>query len=448
MCESYNTPRFSSPTANWLLISLTIGSLTALCMGVAPQQSAVARASWWERTAKSEFSTESHRVRSDISTNASQSAALGIDRTWAMIDAALGSLRPRTRGLQQALLFQSQEDLSETMRSHFAIDPPSAAFAFRSPLGQGIALCTEDTPAPFASRGLLAALCGEYVRLSCGADLPAAVQCGLLDLVARWDGAGGGGGIGDAGAARVRAAIAKKGAPSVQTILAMNAPQLASAVASDSTGSLCEASASIVRFLTRPNSPRGVAAFQAYLRLVAEGTPSSDAFASAYGLSTDAAWSEFDAQWRAFAQREKPTPTETLRERLAFFGAGLQVLESEGAPPADFDALVVELTDRAFVAPKSWRPGFSQLSAECASVFTPSEGCAANDDSGAGSKNRKASAKPTGRSARFIFGARESEKSPPSILVAESQTLRLKLTWFKTRPQAEAPWVWDVGRAN
>lgn len=451
LCKSYNYTPVGSRDLGLSFRQGFLGSCAAvlsLSASAGAMQSVVARASWWERTEKSEVAAESHRVRSDLAAKVSHSTATGIDRTWSMIDAALGSLRPRTRGLQQALLFQSQEDLSETMRTRFAIDPPSEAFAFRSPLGQGIAVCTEDIPAPIASRGLLAALCGEYMRLTCGADLPPALQFGLLDLVARWDATGAGGGIGDAGAARVRGAIAKKGSPTVRDLLAMSALQWANGLSGDATGALCECAASIVRFLTRANAPGGVAAFQNYLRLVAEGTPSADAFAGAYGLATIADWNDFDTQWRAFAQRERPNPIETLRERLAFFGEGLRLLESEGAPPTDFEALSIALTDRDFVAPKSWRPGFSQVRAECANVFTPSEGCAASSDAEAAPTKRPPNAKPAGRSARFVFGPPSEAGSPRTIAVQDSQSLRLKLTWFKTRTQAEAPWVWDVDRGN
>ncbi len=428
--------------------------VSCLSCVVSVPQGVVARASWWDRTEQSGFSTDSHRVRSDLSQSASLAAAHGIDRSWAMIDSALGGLRPRTRGLQVALLFESQEDLSETMRSHFAVDAPSEVFAFRSPLGQGIALCTEDTPAPWATRGLLAGICGEYLRLACGADLPPAVQCGLLDLVARGDGALGGGGIGDAGVALVRSATTKKGAPSVQSILSMSAQQWATAASSDPTGALCEQSASIIRFLTRPNSPRGVSAFQHYLRLVATGTPSADAFAGAFGLDNDATWHDFDTQWRAFAANEKSHPLETVRERLGFFGEGLRLLEGEGAAPADFEALKIALTDRAFAAPKWWRPGFSQVRADCSSVFTLSDGCAGREEPATDSKGRAVPAKPAtpikpgARSARFTLGPPDAPTSAPTVFVADSQSLRLKLTWFKTRPDAEAPWVWDIGRGN
>ncbi len=427
-------------------------ALTATLGGSAfDAQSVTARTSWWERTGASKFAAQSHAVRSDLPQSSSRATAADIDRAWLMIDTALGSLRPRTRGLQEALLFQSQEDLSETMRTQFAIDPPSEAFAFRSPLGQGIAVCTEDTPAPIAARGLRAALCGEYLRLACAGDLAPAVQCGLLDFVARWDSTGGGGGVGDAGASLVRSAAGAKNALSVQAILSMDRSQWTAAVAADPHGSLCEQSASIIRFLTQPKSQRGIAAFQAYLRLVAEGTPSSDAFALAYGLSSDGAWRDFDAQWRAFTKSEKANPAETVRERLAFFGEGLRMLDAAGSLPLDFDALAVALTDQRFSAPRAWRPGFSCVSAECASVFSPVDGCDSSRDGPPSAPAKADPSKAAARGAKFRLESTESSsdpKSPPAVVVADSQTLRFKLSWFKTRPASEAPWVWDITRGN
>ena len=94
----------------------------------------VARESWWDRTSKTMFVATSHRIRSDLPAKTNVSTAEGIDRLWFTIDAGLGQLRPRSRGLQQALLFTTQEDLSEIMRSQFAVDAPSEAFAFFSPL--------------------------------------------------------------------------------------------------------------------------------------------------------------------------------------------------------------------------------------------------------------------------------------------------------------------------
>ena len=286
------------PKKYFLILGVTVGIATS-------SFAQVARESWWDRTSKTMFVANSHRIRSDLPAKTNVSTAEGIDRLWFTIDAGLGQLRPRSRGLQQALLFASQEDLSETMRSQFAVDAPSDAFAFFSPLGQGIAVCTEDVPAPFAARGLTAAIGAEYLRLSCGADLAPALQVGILDFLARRDSKGVGGGIGEAGIAVVRKSLTDAKAISMLDFMSMTAQEWKQAVAQDSNGALREQSASVVRFLTQSNTAANASIFQQYLRLVSEGMPNLSAFSSVYGLRDERGWEDFDKQWKAFALKEK-----------------------------------------------------------------------------------------------------------------------------------------------
>ena len=400
----------------------------------------VARESWWDRTSKTMFVASSHRIRSDLPAKTNVSTAEGIDRLWFTIDAGLGQLRPRSRGLQQALLFASQEELSEIMRSQFAVDAPSEAFAFFSPLGQGIAVCTEDIPAPFAARGLTAAIGAEYLRLSCGDDLAPALQVGILDFLARRDSKGAGGGIGEAGIAIVRKHVTDAKAISMLDFISMTAQEWKQAVAQDSTGALREQSASVVRFLTQANTAANASLFQQYLRLVAEGTPSFAAFSAVYGLRDERGWEDFDKQWKAFALKEKSSAIETLRERLSFLAEGLRQLDKEGALPVDFAALEVALKDRNFVSPTQWRPGFSQIQASEPNAFTPTFPY----EKIVGSKP------PPNRSKapHFEFDAQKKgeEKQPPSVLAIDVSNNRSKVVWFKTRPEPEAPWVWDISR--
>lgn len=400
----------------------------------------VARESWWDRTSKTMFVATSHRIRSDLPAKTNVSTAEGIDRLWFTIDAGLGQLRPRSRGLQQALLFTTQEDLSEIMRSQFAVDAPSEAFAFFSPLGQGIAVCTEDIPAPFAARGLTAAIGAEYLRLSCGADLAPALQVGILDFLARRDSKGASGGIGEAGIAIVRKSVTDAKSISMLDFISMTAEEWKQAVAQDSTGSLREQSSSVVRFLTQSNTAANASFFQQYLRLVSEGTPNFSAFSSVYGLRDERGWEDFDKQWKAFALKEKSSANETLRERLAFLAEGLRQLDKEGVLPVDFAALEVALKDRNFVSPTQWRPGFSQIQASEPNAFTPTQPY----ENASGAKPLPNRSKPP----HFEFEApkKGEEKQPPSVLAMDVPNDRSKVVWFKTRPEPEAPWVWDISR--
>ncbi len=421
------------PKKYFLILGVTVGIATS-------SFAQVARESWWDRTSKTMFVASSHRIRSDLPAKTNVSTAEGIDRLWFTIDAGLGQLRPRSRGLQQALLFTSQEDLSETMRSQFAVDAPSDAFAFFSPLGQGIAVCTEDVPAPFAVRGLTAAIGAEYLRLSCGADLAPALQVGILDFLARRDSKGVGGGIGEAGIAIVRKHVTDAKAISMLDFISMTAQEWKQGVAQDSNGALREQSASVVRFLTQSNTAANASIFQQYLRLVSEGMPNFAAFSSVYGLRDERGWEDFDKQWKAFALKEKSSANETLHERLAYLAEGLRQLDKEGALPVDFAALEVALKDRNFVSPTQWRPGFSQIQASEPNVFTPT----LPYENASGAKPLPNRSKPP----RFELEEpkKGEEKQPPSVLAIDVSNNRSKVIWFKTRPEAEAPWVWDISR--
>ncbi len=421
------------PKKYFLILGVTVGIATS-------SFAQVARESWWDRTSKTMFVANSHRIRSDLPVKTNSSTAEGIDRLWFTIDAGLGQLRPRSRGLQQALLFTSQEDLSETMRSQFAVDAPSDAFAFFSPLGQGIAVCTEDVPAPFAVRGLTAAIGAEYLRLSCGADLAPALQVGILDFLARRDSKGVGGGIGEAGIAIVRKHVTDAKAISMLDFISMTAQEWKQGVAQDSNGALHEQSASVVRFLTQSNTAANASIFQQYLRLVSEGMPNFAAFSSVYGLRDERGWEDFDKQWKAFALKEKSSANETLHERLAYLAEGLRQLDKEGALPVDFAALEVALKDRNFVSPTQWRPGFSQIQASEPNVFTPT----LPYENASGAKPLPNRSKPP----RFELEEpkKGEEKQPPSVLAIDVSNNRSKVIWFKTRPEAEAPWVWDISR--
>lgn len=425
----------STRCATRLLVALVMASTA----NASPQ---AAKSSWWDRTANSQFSAQSHRIRSDLPQATSQSTAEGIDRLWLSVDSGLGQLRPRSLGLQQALLFFSQEDLTETLRTQFAVDAPSEACAFFSPLGQGIAVCTEDTPPPVCTRALTAAIVGEYLRICCGGDLPPALQTGLADLLARVDHSGLESGIGEAGLAITRDCAASTTGPRVRDLLLMDRDAWKLGQATGASEQLNEQASSVVRFLTAQGASIGLAHFQRYLRLVCEGTMSADAFALVYGVRDDAGWEQFDARWRAFALAEKPSATETVRERLAFLGEGLRALDGEGATPSDLARLELELKERDIVSPAQWRPGFSQVRSQAQGAGDPT--------GSTGASGSAAKPKPRAKGAHFELGAVQAGvgKAPPEILVVGDHKIRLKLIWLKTRPEPEAPWVWDIGRGN
>ncbi len=330
------------------------------------------------------------------------------------------------------------EDLDDTMRSQLAVDPSGPLFAFYSPLGHGIAFCEEDTPTPILERALGAAVASEYLRLTVGGDLPPALRDGLADLIARSGRAqdGAQGGIGAAGVACVRGLIERGEAIPLRALMSLDPPSWRTRVGS-AGGHTGEQAASVIRFLAQ--LPRGT--LVSYLRALSGGMTSDQAIEQTLGVRSDDDWVAFDAQWRAFALKERAVPMETVRERLALLAAGLVRLAAEGSAPVGATELARDLRDRSFAFPDSWRPGFSRVSAGDDGVFSP--GLAAAEDAG-----RRAPAQGNGKLGAFTLVAAKGSARPraaplPEIHVDGAKP-RLKVNWHQTRAEPEAPWVWSI----
>jgi len=412
------------------------------CADARAQVAPRAQKPWWERTATSTHAGSTHQLRGDLSADNLAASSRAVDAQWQQIDALLGSLRPRSRTVQQVLVFAAFDDLADTLRSQFAVDPPGHAFAFFSPLGQGVAICTEDVAPPQAIRGLAAALTAEYLRLCCGGDVPPAIECGLLDLVARADPRGSG--TGAAGIAAVQAALKDKSALSLFDLLVKDRKEWDEACASSDNGALQEQAASLVRFMLSGKGGMKAGAFTQFLRDISYGATAWSAFARVYGIASDRDWSEFDKRWRDFAQKEQPSANETLRERLAFLAEGSLMLEREGTPPSSFAELSQSLTDRAFIWPKRWRPGFSTVRATDASSFRPVDsparkGGSAKQPEFTWTAPAAAPAAPSGAPPAPL-----SAPQPATISSSDPPGRALQIRWLKTRVQPEAPWVWDL----
>jgi len=408
-----------------------------------------AQAPWWERTASSTHAGKTHVLRGDLSAGSLAASSRAIDAQWQQIDALLGSLRPRSRSVQQVLVFDAFDDLADTLRSKFAIDPPGHAFAFFSPLGQGVAICTEDVAPPQAIRGLAAALTAEYLRLCCGGDVPPAIECGLLDLVARTDPRGIG--TGAAAIAVVRQSLAEKSALSLFELLVKDRKEWEEDCASSDSSAMQEQAASFVRFLLSGKGGMKAGAFTQFLQEISYGSTAWTAFARVYGIATDRDWAELDKRWRDFAQKEQPSANETLRERLAFLAEGLLMLDRVGAAPSNFTELSQSLTDRSFVWPMRWRPGFSPVRAADSASFHPVDAPARKGSSAKQAEfTWTAAAQPAAGPAPPApspgGGAQQPPSAPrlPTISSSDPPGRGLQIRWIKTREQPEAPWVWDL----
>ncbi len=439
----------SGPRHGWARWVPRLAAVLACCVHGAAQAPPRAQLPWWDRTSSSTHAGATHLLRGDLSAADLAASARAVDLQWQQVDVLLGSLRPRSRTVQQVLVFAAFDDLADTVRTQFAIDPPGHAFAFFSPLGQGVAICTEDVPPPQAIRGLAAALTAEYVRLCCGGDVPPAVECGLLDLVARADPRASGAGA--AAIAAVQRAIVDKSALPLSELLAMERKEWDEACAASSGSELQEQAASLVRFLLSGKGPLKAGAFAQFMREISYGATAWTAFARVYGITSKQDWNELDKRWREFAQKEQPNAAETLRERLAFLAEGSLMLEREGAPPNSFAELSQSLVDRSFVYPKRWRPGFSSVRAADASSFRPVDPPSRQSASAKQPSFAWTAPAPPASAPTAPAGAPQAAATSPPIATISSSDppgRGLQIRWLKTRAQPEAPWVWDLTPAK
>lgn len=398
-----------------------------------------AKRSWWDRTGPVTSQHATHRVRSDCGEASTLAAVNRVDAVWRSVADAFGTLRPRELAPQDLLLFAKREDLDDTVRSQLGVEVSGPAFAFYSPLGHGIAICEEDSPSPVIERGIAAAAASEYLRLTCGGDLPPAMREGLADLIARSGRAGDGarGGIGAAGVACVGEFVASGGAIPLRELLRIPDAAWTTRRKAADGHKVCEEAASFVRFLAQ--LPKG--ALATYLRGVSGGMSSDQSLANALGVRTDADWEQLDGRWREYAKLERASAVETVRERLAFLADGLQRLDAEGATPASAADLGRDLSDRKHVFPSAWAPGFSRVTAADEGVFTPALGL--SDDA-----PRRRGSSPVVRKGAFTLvapqGTARVAAAPIPEVHVEGAKPRLKVSWHRTRNEPEAPWVWSI----
>lgn len=83
---------------------------------------------------------------------------------------------------------------------------------------------------------------------------------------------------------------------------------------------------SMVFFLIHGNKERYRVAFDTYLNTVATGTPSRNAFHSAFRINNT---SSFEKRWKHFAHSIKPDALNTAMTRMEFLGEGLRMLQEK-----------------------------------------------------------------------------------------------------------------------
>lgn len=399
--------------------------------------------SWWERTERARASLPGSRrvYRSDASRGQVQSVARDIDRGTSDALALLGPLRPRSRDPLHGLVFVLRDDFLDTLRVKFAVVGVAPGHAFESPMGRGIACVVEDVPPPEVSRAIRAAAVDEMCTVAMGAELAPWIVAGAADAVARRASANLGARAmmaGEAGLGAVRDAL-DRGSPAsiARTAFGQTVAEYASAAASGQ-GLQHELSSSLVRFLQALDQRDRGSRLPRIARALNDGAEPLVAVSDALGLREERDWNAFGESWSRFAASEVADPRQTAIERLAFLAEGLRALRADGEEPGDFAALAASLADRRFAWPRHARSGWSVVNASSPASFSVPGGTWPPIVPPAGVR--------VAPGPRFVL-----ESAPGGLASVATEGLDggdLRVEWLATRPEPEAPLVWDIVRKD
>jgi hypothetical protein len=415
-------------------------------MGAGATQGAPPRramASWWERTEGARASPPGSRrvFRSDASRAQVQSVAVQIDAGIADTLTLLGPLRPRSMDPLHGLVFVLRDDFLDTLRVKFAVNGVAPGHAFSSPLGRGIACVVEDVPPPEVVRAVRAAAVDETCAVAMGAELAPWLVAGTADAVARRASAPLGARpmmVGAAALGAVRDALDRSQPRELARTMMGQSLQDYAAEAQPGNAARHELSASLVRFVSALDQRDRGSRLVRIARAINDGAEPGVAASDALGLWQERDWNAFGESWSRFAASEAEDPRQTALERLAFLAEGLRVMRSEGEEPRDFAALAASLTDRKFAWPLAACPGWSTVRASSPASFAVPGGSwpIAVPPSG-------------GRVApgpRFVL-----ESAPGGLASVATEGLEggdLRVEWLATRPEPEAPLVWEIVRKD
>lgn len=402
-----------------------------------------AQASWWERTQSARASLPGSRrlYRSDATRAQVQAVAAEIAAGVDDAAALMGSLRPRSQEPLHGLVFVLRDDFLDTLRVHFAVAGVAPGHAFASPIGRGIACVIEDVPPQEVARALRVAAVDETCAVAMGAELAPWLVGGAGDAVARRSGVPFSSepmAAGEAAVGAVRRALEGQSAEAVaKEVMGRSLTEYA-AQAAQREGVQHELAASLVRFIVSLDQSDGAMRLARMARALNDGADPAAAASDVIGLHKDSDWAAFGRAWSQFAASERADPRQTAFERLAFLAEGLRAMRADGEEPEDFAALAKSLSDRRFAWPRVARPGWSSVAASIPESFAVPGGIWP-----------PAAAQPGARVApgpRFVL-----ERAPGQLSSVATEGLEggdMRVEWLATRPDAEAPLVWQIVRKD
>lgn len=299
------------------------------------------------------FNTRFYRVVTDTDDATANEIAHYMDRVFAEYARRLSAFEAQRDDTSTLFLFESEHAYLAFL-DKVGFDASNTAGVFFSRAGEtGLATFLNGQ----AREQMLSTLRHEgfhqFAHSRIGTDLPIWVNEGLAEYFGHGVMVGGAGGrlrVGFAPAApleRVRMAVRNDYWYAFPEMLAMTSDEWSATVRKGGPNAslLYDQAWLMTHFLAHADGGKYAAAYERYLKLVAEGTGSLAAFERAFGAADTTA---FENVWLSWIDTLEPDPISTAGERVDFLMRGVRVLDDLGVRVETLPQLIEELRLREF----------------------------------------------------------------------------------------------------
>jgi hypothetical protein len=341
------------------LRTVLAGLLVALLAGAAPPPAGPqAVGTWWSRTAPTggRLPTSRHyAIRSDLEPAQTKAYADHLD---IMYDEFVRRLVDRTGLRRQSpehptvLMFRSQQDYLDTLRTQFGVNGTgSAGMFFVTGRGAGLAFWTEGVPRQRVLHVVQHEGFHQFAYAFFGNELPPWLNEGLAEFFGESVVEGTRVIVGQASpgsVATVRKAVESGTYIPFLDILSMDKDRWNANVRGGTAATQYPQSWSMVHYLVYGENGVHERCFSDMLRRLNAGTRPLDALKQSLNIVSDREVAEFEARWKKYAAELKPGAYVAARARLEFLAEGLREVWSKGERPADLAALKAAMREARF----------------------------------------------------------------------------------------------------
>ena len=326
--------------------------------GPAAQASTQAVGTWWARTAPAggRLPTSRHyAIRSDLPPEQTKAYADHLD---VMYDEFVRRLVDRTGLRRQSpehptvLMFRSQQDYLDTLRTQFGVNGTgSAGMFFVTARGAGLAFWTDGVPRQRVLHVVQHEGFHQFAYAFFGNELPPWLNEGLAEFFGESVVEGTRVIVGQASpasVATVRRAVESGSHIPFLEILAMDKDRWNANVRGGTAATQYPQSWSMVHYLVYGENGVHERCFSDMLRRLNAGTRPIDALKQSLNIVSDREVAEFESRWKAYALALKPGAYVAARARLEFLAEGLREAWAKGERPADLAALKAALRESGF----------------------------------------------------------------------------------------------------